>query len=300
MNKKSFSIAMTAMSLMAISCSSGFKKPESIEDKMARFKAKNIGQNSTPGYQVANLDFSSKKRGRGPASVQSTVKTGESNISNKRLYFLSLHNQYQQLKQYVGIDTAPTLSICPRFHTSLLKYKEAYGDTPYQSKVYEPKMTVTQMSDQNYSAKYPELYLPVTKDSTTPTVMDIVSKTPEKGIEPVVKQALQIHLSKTYNELKELCDYGSSDNYYVYENLLTHIQRKDEGWPASSENMTILLKTTLVGNMALIRSLEGQSKRQASRGIASVNTQVYYDDEVLVRMNADWSKDYFDSMVSNR
>ena len=64
--------------------------------------------------------------------------------------------------------------------------------------------------------------------------------------------------------------------------------------------MTVLLKTTLVGNMALIRSLESQSRKKASREIASVNNQVFYDDEVLSRMNADWSKDYFDSMVSNR
>lgn len=299
MNTKSLSLALTTVSLLAISCSSGFKRPESIEDKMARFKAKNLGQNFTPGYQVADVGFESKKRGRGPASV-SKKNTGESNISNKRLYFLSLHNQYQQLKQYVNTDSAPTLSICPRFHTSLLKYKETYGDTPYQSKVYTSKFTKEQLADKSYSAKYPELYLPVTKDAVTPTVMDMLAKTPETKVESVVVNALQVHLSKTYNELKELCDYGSSDNYYVYENLLTHIQRKDEGWPANNDNMNILLKTTLVGNMALIRSLEGQSKQKASRGIASVNNQVFYDDEVLDRMNADWSKDYFDSMVSNR
>ncbi len=299
MKHKTLSLAMTTMSLLAISCSSGFKRPESIEEKMARFKAKNIGQNFTPSYKVANVDFTKKARGRGPASV-GKKNTGESNISNKRLYFLSLHNQYQQLKQYVSSDSAPTLNICPRFHTSLVKYKETYGDQPYKTKVYSPKFTVSQLGDADYSAKYPELYLPVSKDGKTPTVMDMVSKTENKKVEEVVKEAIKVHLSKTYIELKELCDYGSSDNYYVYENLLTHIQRKDEGWPASNDNMTVLLKTTLVGNMALIRSLEYQSKAEASRGIASVNNEVYYDDEVLDRMNADWSKDYFDSMVSNR
>ena len=300
MKYKTFSLAMTTMSLLAISCSSGFKRPESIEEKMARFKAKSIGQNFTPGYKVANVGFTkTKTRGRGPASVEKK-DTGETNISNKRLYFLSLHNQYQQLKQYIGSDSAPTLNICPRFHTSLLKYKETYGDQPYKNKVYTPNFTVTQLGDVDYSAKYPELYLPVTKEGKTPTVKDMISKTPTAKVEEVVKEALKVHMSKTYTELKELCEYGSSDNYYVYENLLTHIQRTDEGWPASNDNMDVLLKTTLVGNMALIRSLDYQSKAEASRGIASVNNQVYYDDEVLDRMNADWSKDYFDSMVSNR
>ena len=228
MNTKSLSLALTTVSLLAISCSSGFKRPESIADKMVRFKAKNIGQNFTPSYQVADVQFQSKRRGRAPASVIKS-NTGKKNISNKRLYFLSLHNQYQQLKQYVGTDSAPTLSICPRFHTSLLKYKDTYGSTPYQSKVYTSKYTKDQLVDKNYSAKYPELYLPVTKDAVTPTVMDILAKNSKKQVENVVQNALQIHLSKTYNELKELCEFGSSDNYYVYENLLTHIQRKDEG-----------------------------------------------------------------------
>ncbi|MCO4793503.1 MAG: hypothetical protein KC493_07320 [Bacteriovoracaceae bacterium] len=298
MNLKTISLGITALSLLAVSCSSGFRRPESIEDKMSRFKAKNLGQNETPTYQVSNVNFANN--GRGPASVAVEKKSTDTSISNKRLYFLSLHNQYQQLKQFVDGDSAPTLTVCPRFHTSLLKYKEAYGDSPYNGKNYTPIFNSASVDNNEYASKFPELYLPVTKDSLTPTVKDMVSKVKGNKIEETVKSAMQIHLSKTFGELKELCDYGSSDNYYIYENLLTHIQR-EEGFSPSNSSMTVLLKTTLVGNMALIKSLNQQSTKKASRGIASTPTaKVHYDDEVLGRMNASWSKAYFDSMVESR
>jgi hypothetical protein len=151
------------------------------------------------------------------------------------------------------------------------------------------------MSDEKYVSSHPELYLPVSKEGTTPRVIDVINSmkdgATDSAITEVMQNAINIHLSKTYTELRELCDFGSSNNYYIYENLTTHV--KNNKFSATTDNMNILLKTTIFSNRALLTSLSKDKPIQIGRSIASEKRPFPYSDEVIARLNVPWANDYF-------
>ena len=236
--------------LFLSSCSSGLKQSESIADKMARYKAAQYSDNKVP--QI-NLPTTSLSGGRAPASFKPAHNKKPLSLSNKRLYFLTLHSQYQTLNKMLG-SSSPEIAICPSFHTSLVKQKgEAKG-----LKVNEVEVSKLNFNDQGF---HPELDLPITRGSVKPTVKDIMS---DEG-KVAVKNALQLHVEKTHSELQELCEFGNSDNYYTFENLYTLIKKKKV--TGRSDKLSSLMKTTLFTNHLILKSL--QQKQSMGRSPAS-------------------------------
>ena len=282
-------VQFTSLSLALLtSCGSNYKRPESIEDKMARYKTHQTNQNIVPEIPLISENMNIQVASRGPASVRGNWDNVEVPASNKKLYFLTLFEQYQSLKKYSGEQKAPELNHCPSFHTAWLDYKDAYASpTPKIKTSYENRY-------KNYSeqtvAFYPELALPLSSDSPTPRVVDLI-KSEKSNVNEMVNKGISIHLQKTYSELKELCNTGFSENYYTYENLTTHIQRKGRSFGPGGKSMGVLLKTTLFSNMALINSL-GESR---GRGPASAG-QSQYDKKVMKKLNVKWAKGYFQAV----
>lgn len=284
--------------------------PESYQQKMARYTPKAVGKNQVPDIKTADIKFKTitpdqGKANRSPASAPETPNANEDgkdfNPTNKKLYFLSLYGQYESLKKFSQEFVGPEVSICPNFHTSLLRHNEKYsgtiGTTMPKNRIFS--YDSTKFSDEFYVAGRPELLLPLAKDEVTPKVIDVIrsSKGPmnEFAINEMVHKALVIHLAKTYSEIRELCEYGVSDNYYIYENLITHI--KNNKFEADSKNMNTLLKTTIFSNIALMTSLEAYAGTPAAgRSIASVNDnkKSNYATEVMARLNVHWASQYFD------
>ena len=153
------------------------------------------------------------------------------------------------------------------------------------------------MNNEEYVAKHPELYLPMTKEANLPRVVDMIKSRPnisESEVNEFFLQAINIHLTKTYYEISELCEYGSSDNYFIYENLITHI--KNSNFTANTQNMSILLKTTVFSNLALINSLQKQ-KEKVGRSIAtSSNEGSIYSTDLMNKMNVNWANEYYKSL----
>lgn len=288
--------------------------PETYQEKMSRYTPKVVGVNQVPEFRSAGFKFK-EKAGRGPASAETPTSvekalTEETTLSNKKLYFLTLFGQYESMKKYAQEFDAPSVNICPHFHNSLLEHNGRKpagfaGNITYKNNkkfVYD----MTKFSDEDYIAKRPELSLPLSKDEVTPRVIDIFrseAKTmTDTKMNELARKALDIHLAKTYGEIRELCEFGVSDNYYVYENLITHI--KNSSFPPAEKNMDTLLKTTLFSNIALVTSLE---KIQATtmRSIASVEPKVRdnslsYSNEVMTRLNVEWAREYFESLKSSK
>lgn len=295
-------------SLLLASCAG----PESYQQKMARYTPKNEGKNQVPDIKTFDFKFAQsavKKTtsSRGPASAaeaepaRSSVEL-ESNPTNKKLYFLSLYTQYETLKNYSTEFVGPAVSICPNFHTSLLRHNEKTpAKTTSAAGVKKFSYDLTKLTDEAYVAGNPELLLPLSKDETTPRVIDVIRGTKgtvtDFAVNEMVHKALDIHLSKTYSEIRELCEYGVSDNYYIYENLITHI--KNNKFEADNSNMNTLLKTTVFSNQALMASLEKQTnvRRTAGRAIASVGSEAKngpYVGEIMARLNVGWAGQYFE------
>jgi hypothetical protein len=288
-------ISLLTVAAIVSSCS-GFR-PESIEDKMNRFKAQNNGDNIVPNSFVNN-DLLIDAPTRGPASISSKNETKTSiPYNNKKLYFLTLLDQYKYMKTYSKSENTPELIICPKFHSLLVLHSENYPTNSYSNKAWTPeKYDKVKFTDDKYLASHPELSLPVSKGSIFPTVLDLIKKSNSQiEANKIVYTAFNLHLSKTYSELKELCEYGNSNNYYTFENLNTLVNR--DVFKKNSKNLNILLRTTIFSNIALKATIEKYSAKTPSRGIASVDPDSsQLEDEIINRLGVEWSNDYFKAL----
>jgi len=308
MNKQKISV-YTLASISATLLISACAGPESYQQKMARYEPKASSNNQVPNINVANFIFKaqgkSKVKGdRSPASYQEKnnldLDAKESNPTNKKLYFLTLLSEYEALQNFSPEYVGPAISICPSFHTSLLRHIDKISNNLKSAPLTKLfTYDASKYNDEMYLASRPELLLPISKEEIMPKVVDVMKnsngKMSESAINELVHKAIDIHLSKTYAEIRELCEYGFSDNYYIYENLITHI--KNNKFEASNQNMNTLLKTTVFSNIALMTSLEKQKPRSQERSIASENIiqkNAPYAAEVISRLDVSWANQYFE------
>lgn len=302
----------TLLSLSALALLSSCAGPESYDQKMNRYTPKTLSKNQVPEIKTAGVAFTVKPK-RGPASADTKQADRadlgfEANTTNKKLYFLTMLSQYEGMKKYSAQFDAPEINICPHFHSSLLQHKEGKKVSMGTIRQFNHKKFTydkEQLGSDAYVMARPELSLPLSQTDVTPRVIDIMrseADLTEVKMTDLVHRALDIHLSKTFTEIRELCEYGVSDNYYIYENLITHI--KNNEFRAEDNNMNTLLKTTVFSNMALVTSLE-KSSVSTGRTIASLSTNkdketTPYVNEMMARLNVEWAKDYFNHIKTSR
>ncbi|MCP4912073.1 MAG: hypothetical protein GY909_03050 [Oligoflexia bacterium] len=290
MKKVNFLVISTLL-LGVASCSSNYKRPESFESKMARFSSQDINKNKVPNYVLPDFDYNKLKvTKRGPASAGDELNF-DIPRSNKKLYFLGLLGQYNSMKTFLTQAYAPEVNICPNFHTTLLNHKEVASKNPFTNSNFRNRYT-------NFSEEevknYPELSLPMTADSTSPRVVDILRNTKNLTHEKtnaVITKALRIHIKKTYDEIYELCDTGTSENYYIFENMITAVNKDAHKFTPGKESLKKFFKVTVFSNIALMKSLKN-AHINSSRFPASAIKQVDYSKAISSRMKANWAYDY--------
>ncbi len=290
---------LSAALLLTASCSSGFKRPESIEEKMTRFTSRHKNPNRVPKISVLPVKISLSKGTRAPASAQQEQKiTSKPIISNKRLYFLGLYTQYKSLGRFITAEETPELKHCPAFHSSLLNLKEEMACNP-SSKLSVNFSGRYQALTPDAISLYPELALPTTLNNEETTLYSAIksSQSPDKDTHELLSQAIKVHLTKTYKELEELCDSGTSHNYYNYENLTTYAEQNSGQFGANSQSLKILFKTTLFSNKAILESLSYGKGIIRGRVPASAhdNKNSAYDG-VVGKMGTKWTTGYFQAL----
>lgn len=241
--------------LMLASCASTYRRPESIEEKMARYKSRSVSTNKIPKYEVESFSYS---RGRVPASA---YKAQGLDYSNKNLYFLSLYEQYESFTELYP-EYRKDIKHCPVYHQVLLDYK----DTP-------KKWSWSKKTKNDYQNKTIVKQLPNSSSS--------------------IPIAMRDHMDRNYEELSQLCFTGASDNYYIYENLIEITKKNKLGKNAQGVNS--LLKTTLFYNETLLNTIGEKSRARAKgRGLASTKKKVNYTQEALTRLKANWATKLFE------
>lgn len=293
--------SLTAVIVLASSCAGHYRQSESVADKMKRFESRAKAYNiipqipllKVPGPVLAKGFSTSKKANRAPASVAPTPKESleVQGLSNKRLYFQALLAQYNELQHYTTVSTA-SVTQCPHFHSLVLNQ----GEKSLQEKSVLPLNQYQNLSltESQPLEAYPELALPLTTEGESPTVWEVATTQEQKSpqdLEKITQQAINIHVSKIYQEIHELCDSGSSDNYYIFENLITHVKTHGPFNP-DIKGMEILMRTGLFVNTALIESLSRH--RQGSKVVAR-NLPPATFGEVLGRLEVPWAWNYFSS-----
>jgi hypothetical protein len=311
------------LSLVALTlsgCSTSYRS-EPVESKMSRYAPKTRELNKVPEipsiHQKLSSLVSSNQTGRMPASVKQDtphLEVSESieeqlnnelaNHSNKRLYFMTLYTQYEALTQIDFIQSAPSLNVCPHFHSQIVSYKEQNPKAPSSfniKKQYSADLLAQIANDESMLSLYPELGLPLTDKNLRPRVIDLVSKHEANEIvaktQEALTSALTIHVHKTHSELSELCEFGVSENYFIFENLAGHFQRYSTG--PSIDNLRVLLKTSLFYNHALIKAmkLEQISSGRTPASAQAKNLKAFdYGNEGLERFGSTWTKNYFDNL----
>lgn len=301
MKNKAKILAVTIpLTLLASSCSN----LESFDSKMSRYKSRDVESNKVPTLYPLNFNTS----GRTIASEASndTVQPAElenatafeKTITNKKLYFQSLYEQYAELSSFIPEKQNPKIDSCPQFHGNFLEYKKTNSKNQSQNFVFSYDRE--KFTDSEYLAKHPELLLSVVEDDVLPRAVDLLMKKPDmvkSEQSDVVKNALALHMKRTYSELRELCEYGVSQNYYIFENLMTHA--KGAGIASNTEGVKILLKTTLFSNLAIKTSLTQFKEVPSSQGrmpASAIKEDDYKEKEVMKRLNVSWMKDYFQKM----
>jgi hypothetical protein len=292
--------SLIIIAAIASSCSSGFRRPESIEDKMSRFEPRNTNPNTVPKISLLPVKIRVKKGSRGPASVADG--NASAGMSNKRLYFLGLYSQYKQMGKYITSEKTPEINHCPAFHSTLLDFKEraALQQSPNLQVNFDGRY---QELTNDSKALYPELALPVSLNDQEMTLFNALKTVegPTEQTHQLVSQAIKVHLTKTHKELEELCDSGTSQNYYNYENLTTHVQRAGENFGPTAQSLSSLLKTTLFSNKAIIESLsygKGLVKGRFPASSQKADDSAY--EGVVQNLGANWTKGYFKALKKIR
>ena len=309
MKKNTQVLMIVSLSVLA-SCSGH----ESYRSKMSRYTPKQIGINLVPEITTNGFKFTENIGPRSPASHEQTtsvetIQSDEAMLSNKKLYFLTLFGQYTNISKYAREFKAPVVSVCPNFHNSLLEHNERRpaGISPKTMNQNNKKFyyNSNKFNDPLYVVAHPELSLPMQKNEVNPNVIDTFrsmgGSISDSTMNDLVQKALDIHISKTYTEILELCEFGVSDNYFIYENMMTHVQNTN--FTPSDSNMNILLKSTLFSNHALMISLD-KIPTATSRSIASIEvkkeTKNPYSNEMMTRLNVEWAHLYYNHLRESK
>lgn len=280
--------ALILIPALAIASCAGYRQPESFAEKMARFTPRNTNPNQVPSYskEPPFKSFSPKRTSRGPASTEKGKK--EEMPSTKRLYFMALYGQYLNLGQYLNHSEPAKLNHCPAFHTTFVNYKEKLGHYPKLSIDFSKRVDHLKGLNEESTQKFPELSLPMADNG--PTFYETLKTHGIQNYPNFFENAVAFHLAKTYKELSEICDSGTSENYYNYENLTRHIKREGKKFTRSTEAFKAYMKTTLFSNTALLESLGKTVKR--GRVPASASEPVY-TKHLMKQLDAPWSPRYF-------
>ena len=221
------------------------------------------------------IDKASIHFGRAPASVPKVVTEGPK-LSNRQIYFLTTHQQYQKINNILGKPN--NVPSCPSFHDLLLKNPMVLADIP---KIKDVKIDFEKIKTNPQMAKYyPILALPY--DNKIDLFTKLQSKNWEDG--HVHMQEALIHYQKNVErEVAELCDKGISPGYYTYQNLVTYF-KNNSGFHKSQEGLKALLKVPALANMVIIENIIQQTY--------DIHSTYVYEELLLERSNTTWFLSY--------
>lgn len=148
--------------------------------------------------------------------------------SPRRTYFVTLYHQYLTFSQYLGKENDVTF--CPQFHHDKIE-TEAFA-VPKVSFFKNPKV------DTQGKVYFPEVVF-------------------KKNF------SLEDYHADLREELATLCEDGVSDNYYKFDNLITHYADK-ASFHKNARAMASVLKIPVFANFYLLKMMDTERKQNFS------------------------------------
>lgn len=286
---KKLTIAILSISL--VSCSNHLVK----NNQQMRVTNGVTASSGMPNFYISE-EFIPKKI-KASRSIASKQFNNELNsFDNKKVYFLTLLGQYYRVQSLLG-KNEKDLNVCPYFHHEILEQEKniekltstAYGikRKDYVKAIYAPRLLPV----------FPELSLPINDNQNVYQYTSHFKN--NETIENFVKVALEEHAQKNKSELVELCESGASDNYYTFENLLTHFSNKDR-FNNSLDSLKAVLKIPVFANLFLLRSIDPNYVSYSDDQFYEVSkiskNYSIFEVEMLKRMDVSWVEEYFENL----
>ena len=265
-----------------ISCTTGPHRKETISGPTIKTMAHHFNQKSS--RIPSSLTDKMKKQNTRDEKLEA--------YNNKNLYFLTLYSQYDSFKKLSGVQSNDVM-ICPSFHSLLLTNKKMIEQmsAPYRN------LSLQLNTPKGDPALYPEYSLKL--DNSSPPLWDLLKENKAQAKNELLSRAIDQHVKNLSSELQELCEFGQSDNYFIFENLISHL-KENEDFSTSDAATDALFKTTVFSNMAILKGLAMQA-RNRSRGIASHQDNTNgFEKEIMYRLDASWMNQYFAEIKNRR
>lgn len=181
---------------------------------------------------------------RAPANLELTDVEGK---SPRRVYFTALYHQYLSLSNHLGVES--DLNSCPAFHHDKIE----------TDSVVIPTFAIFKRTGMTAASKefFPELAF--TK-----------------------KFSLKDHQEEMRSEIAILCEEGVSDNYYKFDNLVTHYASK-KSFHSRPDAMKSILKIPVFANYYLLKMI------QPSNAITFVHPE---EKRVITMTQTHWFEKY--------
>ncbi|MBL7664601.1 MAG: hypothetical protein JNM93_05665 [Bacteriovoracaceae bacterium] len=239
-----------------------------------------------PNFYLMDYKFTNQ---RAPASSESGRKFQE--VSNKKIYFLTLYSQHLILKNYLNHKTE-TLNSCPQFHHELLINDDALKSVSEKSQTSVVNNSQYSSLSESQLAYFPELALTLANKNEVHQMMK-----GKASVEKLVNEALLVHYQKNLSELETLCEYGRSDNYYIFENTINYFETRPE-LLKTPVAIRAVLKIPVAANMLLIHSLMNTGISYTTQNDFVVFNS--FESEALTRLQGKWLGHYITTLKSQR
>ncbi len=148
--------------------------------------------------------------------------------SPRRTYFVTLYHQYLTFSRYMGKESE--IQFCPQFHHDKIETEEF--QVPQVSIYKNPKVAA------DGRAYFPEAVF--------------------RG-----KFSLEEYYTDLGQELSTLCEDGISDNFYKFDNLITHYADKTS-FHQNTKAMASVLKIPVFANFYLLKMMDTEKKQKFS------------------------------------
>lgn len=225
--------------VFTISCAHKAVVNEKILPAKVRVDDKGIST-GMPNYALSSEVLDVLNRSRAPASIMSdeelALELEKKKPSLRRLYFRTLYQQWQSLSSLS--ETTAQLKSCPQFHHDKIVMDEKMGlPVTY---IMGPKPS------ENELPFYPEWALTLADERQETVVW--------YGKNSDLKKAFAHHGEKLHQEIKTLCEEGSSDSYFRLENIVTY-KRQDFHFQ-KNDALKAFLKIPVFSTMLLLKSMQ--------------------------------------------
>lgn len=261
-------IVLFQLSLTLLSCSTG----ETFDQKTKRYSARGTDKET----QILVL----KPSEYAPLQLRKIASQESENHlfpQVKNSYFATLYIQTIELEELLNpTHKISQLNTCPQFHTSLLKLKKSVG----------LKASVSQLNLDHVNHD-----LAIIKAIYSFKEQSPVSKDHYKNNLTLSGKLNEYYLEQI-KEINEMCENGNSNQYYKFENLLSHI--RSNGFEPSTKNINILEKSNLYQNDLIINVLKNSYIKREISSIQNSEPNLEWRKKIVrstfQKMNAEWAR----------